>query len=288
VPVGGYVSAVQRGASRELLEASRRLASGGPTTLSPEALQAHLDARERVLARQQAEALAEPGEPRQAAQEEPQDPKGEVAVEYARPEPPAPAEASRPPTEPARDPGRCVLVLDTETTGLGPTARLVELAVAKVQLPGGEILAEWSTLVDPGIPIPADATRIHGITNEMVRGQPGARPVLRRLAGILQRTPRLVAHNAAYDVGVLRNEARRVGVTLPKGVTTWCSQRFAKATLPGEKSYALGALAARLGLRVEGAHRALADVRTTAQLVVACVELAEGRGIESLVKGGVL
>ena len=264
--MSGYYSDREREICRAI-----RLDLLPPLTLEQQQLYA--EARERVRARL---ALQPPAElhPAEDVVEE----IGHVHLE----EPPR--ETATVPS-PAMEP-QVVLVLDTETTGLGKAPRLVELAVARVELSSGRILGEWSSLVDPECPIPRGATQVHGITRAMVRGKPTARRVLEVLAGMLTRTPHLVAHNAAYDVRVLRAEAKRVGVELPPA-TTWCSQALAKVTLPGEPSYSLQPLAAKLELRVDGAHRALADVRTTVQLVARCLEQApEGMRLEGLVKGG--
>jgi DNA polymerase-3 subunit epsilon len=105
---------------------------------------------------------------------------------------------------------------DLETTGPDPeTARIVQAAVAVV---GGGLAPEgWSALCDPGVPIPEEATAVHGITDEMVRAE-GVPPgeVLRALVVTLgpylgQGLP-LVAFNARYDLTVFDREIRRYGV----------------------------------------------------------------------------
>lgn len=94
------------------------------------------------------------------------------------------------------------VVLDTETTGLHG-AYLVEIAVVAVD---GTVLLD--TLVDPGMPIPAEATAIHGITDEMVAGQPRFGDVLPALtAALLGR--RVVIYNAGFDRGIVRTELER-------------------------------------------------------------------------------
>jgi DNA polymerase III epsilon subunit-like protein len=86
----------------------------------------------------------------------------------------------------------CV-VLDTETTGLHDGARIVEIAVLGV---GGSVLFE--SLVNPGVPIPAEATRIHGITDDMVKTAPAFSDLLVPLTGALLNR-KVVVYNRDFD-----------------------------------------------------------------------------------------
>jgi DNA polymerase III epsilon subunit-like protein len=93
-----------------------------------------------------------------------------------------------------------VVVLDTETTGLHDGARIVDLAVLTV---GGDVLVD--TLLDPGEPIPAEATDVHGITDADVQGAPRFGDVLVRLTGALVNR-RCLIYNDTFDVARLRHE----------------------------------------------------------------------------------
>jgi hypothetical protein len=95
------------------------------------------------------------------------------------------------------DPG--VVLLDTETTGLS-YPRLVEIGVLDIN---GETLLD--TLVNPGSPIPPEATAIHGITDQDVADAPGFGELLPELTRILQGR-RVVICNAAFDTRVLATE----------------------------------------------------------------------------------
>jgi Exonuclease len=92
------------------------------------------------------------------------------------------------------------VVLDTETTGLGENARIVELSVITA---AGEVLLD--TLLDPGEPIPAEATGLHGIGDQDVAGAPTFSEILPQLTAVLQGR-RVVIYNAPYDTGRLRHE----------------------------------------------------------------------------------
>jgi hypothetical protein len=93
-----------------------------------------------------------------------------------------------------------VVVLDTETTGLHTTARIVEIAVLSS---GGEVLLD--TLLDPGEPIPAEVSELHGITDATVAGAPTFSDVLPTLTALLD-GKRCLIYNDVYDLGRLRHE----------------------------------------------------------------------------------
>jgi len=158
-------------------------------------------------------------------------------------------------------------VLDTETTGRQHTARIVEVAIVRVDLTTGETSHGRATLVHPGCPIPRDVIAVHGITDAMVRGAPTADKVLPRLFDVLvkgaEANEPMVIHNAAFDLAILRNDAKRVRVALPNRVRVYDSLRASRA-LRKVKGHALGVVAERYGVTVEGAHRAWADVLTLA------------------------
>ena len=178
--------------------------------------------------------------------------------------------------------GVTVLAVDTETTGMNPAqgARLVE--VAHVAIVNGALAAEWSTLIDPGCPIPPDATRVHGIRDDMVAGGPRPAEVglaLRAACGDLP----MVFHNAPFDLPFLVQLFGEAGA--PPLINPVIDTLGLARGLFGTGSNALSVLAKRLELPVETAHRALGDTRTTARLFI---ELAgrwqRDKGVHSLME----
>jgi DNA polymerase III epsilon subunit family exonuclease len=178
--------------------------------------------------------------------------------------------------------GVTVLAVDTETTGMSPAqgARLVE--VAHVAIVNGALAAEWSTLIDPGSPIPPDATRVHGIRDDMVAGGPRPAEVglaLRAACGDLP----MVFHNAPFDLPFLIQLFSEAGA--PPLINPIIDTLGLARGLFGTGSNALGVLAKRLELPTETAHRALGDTRTTARLFI---ELAgrwqRDKGVHSLME----
>ncbi len=176
--------------------------------------------------------------------------------------------------------GQTLLALDTETTGMSPADghRLVE--VARVAIVDGALGEEWSSLVRPGRPIPADAARVHGIRDEMVADAPLPADVGRALRGACADLP-LVFHNAPFDLPFLRALFSEAGA--PPLVNPIVDTLGLARGLSSSGGNALGALAARLGLPAETAHRALGDTRTTARVFLALAARWESeRGVRSL------
>ena len=178
--------------------------------------------------------------------------------------------------------GVTLLAVDTETTGMSPSdgARLVE--VAHVTIANGALASEWSTLIDPGKPIPPDATRVHGIRDDMVAGGPRPADVGRALREACGDLP-LVFHNAPFDLPFLVALFREAGA--PPLINPIVDTLGLARGLFGTGSNALGALATRLKLPVETAHRALGDTRTTARLFVELAARWEReKGVRSLLE----
>ena len=166
-----------------------------------------------------------------------------------------------------------VAFVDLETTGTTATRdRVTEVAIVRVV--GGEPVEEWSTLVDPGCPIPEDIQALTGITNDMVRGAPSferiAAEVHERLEGHL-----FVAHNARFDYGFLKNEFARAGIAFTADVL--CTVRLSRLLYPDAVGHGLDALIERHGLGRDwppaapgertGRHSALGDARALLEFV---------------------
>jgi len=150
-----------------------------------------------------------------------------------------------------------LVFLDVETTGAHPAYdRITEVGLVEVE--SGRVAAEWSTLLNPGVSIPPAIQSLTGITNEMVALAPSfgeiARELHRRLEGRI-----LVAHNARFDYGFLRNEFRRAGLNYASRVL--CTVKLSRKLYPHEARHNLDALTARHGIACEQRHRALGDAR---------------------------
>ena len=143
------------------------------------------------------------------------------------------------------------VAFDLETTGTLPGVdRIVEIGA--VRMVNGEVDAVFSTLVDPLIPIPAGASRVNGISDEMVAGKPKVEELLGALTEFCG-DDLMVAHNAAFDIGVLRAGLAAHGRAVPR-FRYLCTRDVARAAWPGEASYGLAAMAGKIGLAF-GHHR---------------------------------
>lgn len=149
---------------------------------------------------------------------------------------------------------------DTETTGLQPySEEIVEIAAVRFTLEGGA-KEYFQTLVNPGKPIPPQATRVHGITDEMVASAPTLAQVLPSFFQFLGSSV-LVAHNAPFDIGFLSLHSLRLGLTPPSSpVLDSCM--FSRRVLLDQPSHRLQALVESLGIAESTFHRALADTRS--------------------------
>ncbi len=167
-----------------------------------------------------------------------------------------------------------VVVIDLETTGLepGPEHRIVELAVIRRDHHGQETLVD--ALVDPGQPIPASAIAIHGITDAMVQGQPTFAKLWPQAAPLL-RGAVLIGHNIAFDLAFLRAACTREGLPRPKPAVVVDTLQLAR-TVFGLIRCNLQALANRIGVDHEHAHRAMPDARATLQVYDAMVAALKG------------
>ncbi|MBC8119562.1 MAG: 3'-5' exonuclease, partial [Burkholderiaceae bacterium] len=162
--------------------------------------------------------------------------------------------------------GPCLAFVDVETTGSSPAReRVTEVGVIRVDFDDDDVrVSEWSTLVNPGIPIPAEIQWLTGITNDMVRAAPSfaeiSQLVLDRLEGAI-----FVAHNARFDYGFLRAEFHRAGLSF--NAKTLCTVRLSRYLYPDRSLHTLDAIIARFDLDGEQRHRALGDARVLWRLL---------------------
>ncbi|MCA3131644.1 MAG: 3'-5' exoribonuclease, partial [Rhodocyclaceae bacterium] len=151
-----------------------------------------------------------------------------------------------------------IAFLDLETTGATAHAdRITEIGIVSAQ-PGLTGVREWSTLVNPGMRIPPAIETLTGISNAMVADAPPfealATELLERLEGRL-----LVAHNAPFDYGFLRNAFERAGIAFRSRVL--CTVRLSRRLFPAQRRHNLDSIIARHGIACATRHRALADAR---------------------------
>lgn len=162
------------------------------------------------------------------------------------------------------------VVLDTETTGLGPNAEIVSIAIVDAQ--GTPLL---DTLVKPVDPIPASATAIHGITDEMVKDAPSWADVAPRVLDLIFNRP-LFIYNAEFDMGMLEHSSRRWNLHIPwwSSARVFCAMQAYAAEYGEWSDYfddyrwvKLGHACAQHHIPTDAAHGALGDAQMTAALI---------------------
>lgn len=152
----------------------------------------------------------------------------------------------------------------------------------------------WHSLINPGAPVDPHTSETHHLTDEMLAVAPTfvavAPEILHRLTPQPGETLVLVAHNASFDIGVLRGEFARLGVVLPDLPVLDTGGTLAARVGVSPAGGGLDDLAAALGIRIAGRHTALGDARATAEAACDLLRLAAARGIgdiaEVLAEGG--
>ncbi len=178
--------------------------------------------------------------------------------------------------------GTTFVVVDVETTGLSPRdGGITEIAMIKVR--NGMLWDEYTTLVNPLMPIPDEVTALTGIDDGMVAGAPTAEDVAPAISEFLG-SGVFTAHNAPFDLGFVNS-------TLAKGKIeriqnpVLCTCKLARRLLPNLYSKSLGPVAKQLGIRNSHRHRAAGDAYATAQVLIRFLHKLEEEFEVSDVKG---
>jgi len=166
-----------------------------------------------------------------------------------------------------------IALIDVETTGMDASNdRIVEIGIVIAR--GGEIVDRKNWIVNPGRPIPKEASDVHKITDDDVKDAPPFAAVAREIAAALAGCVP-AAYNASFDRAFLGGETARAGVTdaLPPALrrnVDWVDPLvWARELQQGERSRALGEVAARLGITLENAHRASDDAEAALRVMLA-------------------
>ncbi|HEY7886215.1 MAG TPA: exonuclease domain-containing protein, partial [Cellvibrionaceae bacterium] len=157
---------------------------------------------------------------------------------------------------------RPLAIVDIETTGGSVTRdRITEIGVVEVDDQG---VREWSTLINPQMPIPRSIQGLTGITDDMVADAPRfeqvAKEIVQRLEGKI-----FVAHNVRFDYGFIRNAFESLG--FPLSLELLCTVKLSRALYPEYQRHSLESIIQRFGIHTHTRHRALADARATYQFL---------------------
>jgi DNA polymerase-3 subunit epsilon len=174
-------------------------------------------------------------------------------------------------------------VFDTETTGLSPSDGDEIISIGAVRIFNRRLLENerYEQLVNPGRPVRRQAREVHGLTDEVLAGQPGIEAVLPVFHRFAEDTV-LVAHNAAFDMRFLQLKEALTGVRFIQPVLD--TLLLSALAHPGhsDADHRLEAIAARLGVPVVGRHTALGDAMVTGEVFLKLIPLLEERGIRTL------
>ena len=169
-------------------------------------------------------------------------------------------------------------ILDLETTGLSfRTEKITEVGIMKVK--DGKVIDEFSCFVNPEKPIPQKVVEVTNITDDMVKDAETIDKVFPKILEFVGDSV-LVAHNADFDIGFLKYNAKQLGYELNN--TYMDTLKLAKSLFPDFKKYKLGIIAEKLGIVVEVAHRALDDVDTTVKVLNVMLSMLKEKGAKTI------
>ena len=176
------------------------------------------------------------------------------------------------------------IAFDLETTGfVAGVDQIVEIGA--VRFIDGQVESVFATLIDPRIAMPEAASRVNGITDQMLVGKPKIEEILEPFAQFCG-TDLLVAHNAPFDCQFMTADYKKMEMTAPKGVVLdTCS--MARNVFRGLANYKLGTLVQYLQIDAAGFHRAEADANYCGQLFQKMYQRltdSSSQSIENMVK----
>jgi len=172
-------------------------------------------------------------------------------------------------------------VFDTETTGLQPSNGDEIIQIGAARIVNNRLLRQeiFDQLVDPERPLKPESIPIHGISEDMVRGQPNIDLVLPAFHEFCEDTV-LIAHNAAFDMRFLQLKEERTGVRFAQPVLD--TLLLSAVVHPGQESHKLDVILERFGIQIESRHNALEDALATGEAFLKLVPLLEEKGIVTI------
>ena len=172
-------------------------------------------------------------------------------------------------------------IFDTETTGLEPSNGDEIIQIGAVRAVNNRMLRQevFDQIIDPGIPLKPAGIPIHGITEDMVRGQPTLDVVLPSFHEFCAETV-LVAHNAAFDMRFLQIKESSLGLRFNQPVLD--TLLLSAVIHPNQEAHSLESIAQRMGVNVVGRHTALGDAFVTGEIFLKMIPLLAEQNIHTL------
>lgn len=164
------------------------------------------------------------------------------------------------------------VVTDVETTGFSPQiGSITEIAMVKVKRK--EIIDEFTSLVNPQMPIPYEITQITGIDDNLVTDAPTAVEIAPQISLFLG-DGIFTAHNVSFDLGFV-NSTLGKGLIPPMNNQKVCTLKLAKKLLAHLKSKSLENVTRELQIAHRHKHRAAGDAYATAEVLIYFLDLLE-------------
>ncbi len=155
-----------------------------------------------------------------------------------------------------------IIVFDLETTGFSAAGdRIIEIGAVKLK--DMEIVGEYQTFVDPGIPIPDRITEITHITDDMVAGAKSEKEAVGEFIKFAGKGV-LVAHNADFDTSFIRAACERCGIDY--SFNSVDTVALSRAALPHLKNHKLDTVAKEYKLGDFNHHRAIDDAKMLSEI----------------------
>ncbi|WP_227817941.1 3'-5' exonuclease [Nitrogeniibacter aestuarii] len=172
-------------------------------------------------------------------------------------------------------------VFDTETTGLNPSKGDEIIQIGAARILNNKVLQSdtFEQLVDPQRSLPPESSKIHGITPDMLVGQPTIGKVLPAFHAFAEDTV-LVAHNAAFDMRFLQLKEEHTGLRFDHPVLD--TLLLSAVIHPNQDSHRLEAIAERFGVTIIGRHTAMGDAIVTAEVFLKMIPLLAEKGVRTL------
>ncbi len=170
------------------------------------------------------------------------------------------------------------VVFDIETTGFSnKNDKITEIGAVKII--NNQIVDRFSQLVNPNMKIPDKIIELTGITDELVADKPTIEEVLPKFIDFVG-TSVLVAHNASFDMGFIRENCKRLGLGIDN--TYLDTLQLSRELLPSLKSHKLNVLSKHLNISLENHHRAVDDSEATAKIFMKLIEMLKEKGVTKI------
>lgn len=171
------------------------------------------------------------------------------------------------------------VVFDIETTGLSKeNDKITEIGAVKVE--NGMITERFSTFVNPERQLSDEIVKLTNITDDMLKDAPKIDTVLPEFLKFCGNSV-LVAHNASFDVGFIRNNAKALHMPSVDN-TVLDTLELSRTLLPELKKHKLDIVAEHLGVSLEGHHRAVNDAEATAEIFVKLIAMLKQKGLTNV------